>query len=181
MRNPPLLEATFLACPPNGLVFSCRERAPKTVSKNARSRARSGQLQHRVRRSGRVPSGCQPHAPTTLARYHAGTTGFHRYHAQLGSHPAPRAAIRTTPGTRSRCPERARRTTGRRTTPCTTGTPHHGPAYHTLHNARRHAGASTTDVREAQPPDYSKNGLLTTRPGRRTVWHSAGGWNVSHA
>ena len=39
----------------NGLAFSCRERAPKTVPKNERSRARSGQLQCRVRR-GRLRS-----------------------------------------------------------------------------------------------------------------------------
>ena len=43
-------DATLLACPPNGLVFSCRERAARSVSKTQRSRARSGQLQCRVGR-----------------------------------------------------------------------------------------------------------------------------------
>ena len=34
--------------PSNGLAFSCRERAADHLSKSARSRARSGQLQCRV-------------------------------------------------------------------------------------------------------------------------------------
>src|SRR5215216_5374293 len=53
--------------PANGLVFSCRERAPASVPKNERSRARSGQLQHRVRRSGIYRSSAtrmrRPHDP----------------------------------------------------------------------------------------------------------------------
>ena len=97
---------------PNGLAFSCRERAGRTPSKSERSRARSGQLQCRVRRSGLRRSGCHPHAPTTPARNHAGTTG-----------------VRSEP-----------RASG--ITPCTTGRQseprqHHDQAAHNGHSAQR--------------------------------------------
>ncbi len=64
----------------------CRSAAAsapqKHSSKTERSCARSGRLQRRVRRSGRIPSSCQPHGPTTPAQDRAGTTGVHLYHTQ---------------------------------------------------------------------------------------------------
>jgi len=62
-------------------------------SKTERSRARRGQLQCRVRRSGRPPSGCLPQLPTTPTWYHTGTTGVTLSHAHLGSRAAQRASI----------------------------------------------------------------------------------------
>ena len=61
-------------------------------------------------------------------------TGLHLHHAHRGA----------------RFPQQASRTTGVRTTPCTTGKQHHGRSYHILHHGRRHDGAGTTGVQEAQ-------------------------------
>jgi hypothetical protein len=69
----------------------------ETPSKSERSRARSGQLQRRVRRSGRQPSGCHPHGPPHQYGITLSTTGLARNHAPLESHPAERAFIGTTP------------------------------------------------------------------------------------
>ena len=97
--------------------ISRRKRAPKTLSKNQRSRARSGRLHRRVRRSGLPRSGCHPPAPTTPAPNHAGRTGLARNHAPLVAREAPRALIWNHAPLESRFPPRAFRTTGVRTTP----------------------------------------------------------------
>jgi len=151
------------ACP------SAAARAPYEPSKCQRSRARSGRLHGRVRRSGRQLSGCLPHGPTTPAQYHT-------LHAGRQSEPRPSGITRGTPGLHlnhahreSRRPSRARRTTGVHTTPCITGTPHHGLSYHA-----GTTGLGTTEVaqrafRKRNSAHLHQNGMLITRPGRRTV------------
>ena len=144
------------------------------VLKTQRSRARSGRLERHVRRSGILRSGCAWHAPTTPAWNHTGTTGV-----WSGSHPAQDHALHNGPAS-------APRASG--STFSTTGFPHHGRSYHTLHHgqaaprafvphptprapARRswHHGRSGSAIRRIN----SKKGVPITRPGRRTVWRSA--------
>ena len=66
-------------------------------SKSLRSRARSGQLQCRVRRSGMPRSGREWHAPTTPAQNYAGTTSV-----GLEPHPAQHYAWHNGPYTEPR-------------------------------------------------------------------------------
>ena len=121
-------ECGLTACP------SAAASAPHELSKCLRSRARSGRLHGRVRRSGRHRAGCQPHAPTTSAPYHAGITNLHLNHTPY-TITLPR-----------------------------TSAPHNGPAYHALHhelpaqrafvprrhNGLVHDGAGTTGARGAR-------------------------------
>jgi hypothetical protein len=75
-------ETTVMACGLTGCRSAAASALHRMPSKCLRSRARSGRLQRRVRRSGRRLSGCQPHAPATPARYHACITGLHLNHTQ---------------------------------------------------------------------------------------------------
>ena len=75
-----------MGCRPT-VEFSRRERAPKTVSKTERSRARSGRLERYVRRSGCRFSGRHPHAPTTPSWYHTGRTGVRSESRTFGTTP----------------------------------------------------------------------------------------------
>ena len=91
--------ANHVAQRPNGLPFSCRERAPKSVSKPHDLAREAVGCMGVFGRWSLVPI-CCPHDRTTPARNHL----------------ARRAPIGTTPSTRSRLAPRARSTTGLRTT-----------------------------------------------------------------
>jgi len=161
--------------PPNGLAFSCRRGAqPTTFKKPTISRAEGGQLQRRVRRSGRSPSGCEWHVPTTPSWYHAfhngcsvGTTHIWNHARHNGPQSEPRASGITLPRT-------SFRHNGRSYYTGTTRFQHNGHSYHTLHNEHRHDGADTTSVPEAEfAQSTATKGMPPTLPGRRTVCRSA--------
>jgi hypothetical protein len=149
-----------------------RRRSP---SKCERSRARSGRLQRRVRRSSRSPAGCRPHAPTTLVWDHAlhngrsvGTTPIwnHARHNALSSEPraahdhAAHNGRSAQPASAPHVAQRAISTTSLRTTRCTTSActprdPHNGA------------------FNQRDSLHHITNGLPPTLPGRRTVCASA--------
>jgi len=99
--------------------------------KNQRSRARSGQLQCRVRRSGIHRSSWQPHAPTTPSGDHALHNGRSVGITPIWDHPRHNGRPSEPPA----APYHARhngRSVG--TTPGTTGFPHNGLPYHPRHH-----------------------------------------------
>jgi hypothetical protein len=130
--------------------LSAAASASPTPVKNQRSRARSGRLHRRVRRPGRDRS-----LATRMRRpHHPGitpcTTGLNRNHAHLVSREAQRVLIWNHAPLESHFPQRAFRTTGVRTTLCTTSFQHNGPAYHACTT-----GIRTTEIaqRAARKPD----------------------------
>src|SRR6266545_4912022 len=141
---------TAALCGPTAWCSAAASALHKATSKKQRSRARSGQLQHRVRRSSRQSSACLPHVPTTPAWYHACTTSVNLEPRQKGITRGTTGLNLNHTHLESRCPERAISTTGDRTTPCITGNQHNGRPYHTLHNGLLHDGAGTTGVWEAR-------------------------------
>ncbi len=150
--------------------FSRRERAAGTPVKKptiARAQRSAGTACSALRhRSFGLPAACADHIrySTTPAR-----RAFCWNHAPLGSRPAPRAAIGTTPSTRLHYPERASCTTRLRTTPCTTGFPHHAPSYHTVHHGHLHDGAGTTGVQDRGRLITSKRGCRPRSPDAERI------------
>src|SRR6266545_7300956 len=141
---------TAALCGPTAWCSAAASALHKATSKKQRSRARSGQLQHRVRRSSRQSSACLPHVPTTPAWYHACTTSVNLEPRQKGITRGTTGLNLNHTHLESRCPERAISTTGDRTTPCITGNQHNRLPYHTLHHGLLHDGAGTTGVWEAR-------------------------------
>jgi hypothetical protein len=117
--------------------------------------------------------GCHPHVPTTPSWYHALHNGRSVGITPPGITPGTTGVDLNHAHQESRCPERTHSTTGLRTTPCTTGTPHNGRSYHTLHNGCLHAARlAQRAFRKRNSPHHIKTGVSITFPGRRTGWHS---------
>ena len=143
---------------------SAAASASQKLSKSQRSRARSGRLHGRVRRSGLPRLGCQPHAPPlrhgiTLARRGVRPpsrasgialciTGLERNHAQHTI---------TLPIT---CAPH----NGRSYHAGTTGNPHNAPSYHTLHNGLLHDRAGITAIPQSRSPNQHQTRVANHAP-----------------
>ena len=115
------------------------------MSKSQRSRARSGRLQRRVRRSGLGQSGCRPHGPTTPAWYHT-------WHNERSSVSRPSGITPCITGVNR---NHAQHTITRPRT----GAPHNGLSSHARHNGRTAQRASVPRLTERAS---SRTGFHTT-------------------
>jgi hypothetical protein len=137
-------------------------------SKSEQSRARSGQLHGRVRCSGRQPSGCRPHTPTTTAEHHARHNGRAGGTTHIGNH-----TLHNGPCTEPRAVGITLHITSHQHTGLPYRTLHNGQSAERAivphpHNALLRDGAGTPRLQKRDSPHHIEKELLTTRPGHRT-------------
>jgi len=105
-----------------------------------------------------------PHGPTTPSAYHAGTTGVRSEPHPLGITQCITGRDRNHAHRESRCPERACRTTGLRTTRCTTSNPHNELPYHTGTTSAGTTERAERAFHKRDSPHHIEKGMVTTLP-----------------